>query len=437
MNRLFAVPALRQRYIAHIKTILDEAMNTQTTNALLDKYYNQIDSIVAKDPKKATTYAAFKPGVETLKKFVADRKTFILNNAELKAYNPPTISNSAFYVNNEKDRKPESTEEVIVKVTVTSTNGISSVQLYYGTGLTGTFTKTTMFDDATNGDETANDGIFTGKIPAQKGGEWVRYYIESIAANASKSVSYLPVGAEHSIFVYQVKNKASLLGEVVINEIMASNSKTAQDENGKNEDWIEFYNRSNQPVDISDYVLTDNTANLNKWFFAKGTIIPANGFYIVWADEDSKDKPNHCNFKLSSAGETLWLLNKTGQLQDSITFGVQITDQSLSRLPNGTGNFTIKAPTFNVSNEKTVNVGIEDEAISPVAMKLIPNPARDFVQILFEGESQQAVFVYNSYGQLMQKIDFQQDIRLETSQYSAGIYVVKCGKWMKKLVVTK
>lgn len=435
MNRLFAVKSLRQRYIAHMKTIMDEQFDANKSAALLNKYYNQIDSIVFKDPKKATTYAQFKPGVETLKKFVNDRRNSILNNAEFKAYAPPSIASADFYTNNEKDKNPTATEEVVIKAKVTAASGVNEVKLYFGTGLFGNFTTNAMLDNGTNGDETAKDGIFTSKIPAQKAGDWVRYYVSATAANAANSVSYLPVGAEHSIFVYQVQSKANLLGDVVINEVLASNNKTVKDENDQSEDYIELYNRSNKSVDISNYVLTDNPANLTKWKFAAGTVLAANSYFIVWADEDSKDKTNHCNFKLSASGETLWLLNDKGILQDSVTFGVQITDKSLSRIPNGTGNFVIKDPTFNISNE--LKVSNQDPIISPSAMRLVPNPANDFVQIILEGDSQQPILIFNSFGAMVENITFQNNIRVETTQYSSGIYFVKCGKWLQKLVITK
>ena len=56
---------------------------------------------------------------------------------------------------------------------------------------------------------------------------------------------------------------------VVINEILAHSS-------GLDGDWIEIYNRSNSPVDIGGWFLSDSGSNLEKYRIADGTTIGAN-----------------------------------------------------------------------------------------------------------------------------------------------------------------
>lgn len=438
MNRLFAVPALRQRYIAHLYTILQEAFDDTKVAALLETYRSRIDTIVQKDPKKTTTYAQFQTGVPVLRKFMSDRKASILSNAEFKAYAPPTINNADAYVYNQRDQKPSSNDVVTIKsnIRANSSSSVQSVYLYYGTGLTGGFTKLAMTDDGMVADEVAGDGVYTAIIPAQTAGSWVRYYVEATSNNTSKSVSYLPVGAEHSVFVYQVQqNSAVQLGDVVINEIMAANTKTVKDEKGDYEDWIELYNRSNQSIDISDYVLTDNPTNLTKWRFAKGTVIPAGGYLTVWADEDSKDNPTHTNFKLSASGELVYLLNGQGVFQDSITFGPQVSDMSLSRVPNGTGNFVIKNPTFGFNNEATS--GSHEAVAGPTDWQMYPNPAQQQVHLVTESTLRTDVLVFNTFGQLLLRTPLQPNLTLDVSQYPAGVYVVQCGMQQKRLVIAR
>lgn len=36
------------------------------------------------------------------------------------------------------------------------------------------------------------------------------------------------------------------------------------------------------------------------------TTIPANGHLLFWADDDIAQGVNHCNFKLSASGETVF-----------------------------------------------------------------------------------------------------------------------------------
>ena len=129
------------------------------------------------------------------------------------------------------------------------------------------------------------------------------------------------------------------VGDVVINEILASNTSGARDENAEYEDWIELYNKSSQAKSLFGLYLSDKRDKPDKWDFPNGTFIPASGFLIVWADEDSSQGPLHANFKLSATGEFVMLSDGATVVHDSISFGAQQADVSFGRYPNGTGGF--------------------------------------------------------------------------------------------------
>lgn len=145
--------------------------------------------------------------------------------------------------------------------------------------------------------------------------------------------------------------------QVVINEFMASNTTTVTDNFGEYDDWVELYNTSNVDVDISAWSITDSLGDLRKFKFKRPTIIPAKGYKIFWADEDSSQGNTiHMNFKLSSLGEMLVLVDSLKNIKDSITFGPQTTDKSMARKPNGTGSFVIGTSTFNANNDGTSSI---------------------------------------------------------------------------------
>lgn len=52
---------------------------------------------------------------------------------------------------------------------------------------------------------------------------------------------------------------------LVINEIITSNSTINTDEDGSYEDWIELYNTSNETVNLLNYGLSDNANQLFIW----------------------------------------------------------------------------------------------------------------------------------------------------------------------------
>lgn len=136
---------------------------------------------------------------------------------------------------------------------------------------------------------------------------------------------------------------------VVINEFMASNT-TIPDPAGQFDDWIELYNNTATPINLGGMYLSDDPTSPMKWQFPSNTILGANSFLIVWADEDSNQAGLHANFALSANGEHIRLSASNGTVIDSITFGPQIANISMARIPNGTGTFVQTLPTFNSLN---------------------------------------------------------------------------------------
>ena len=90
-----------------------------------------------------------------------------------------------------------------------------------------------------------------------------------------------------------------------------------------------MYNNSNIAIDLSDYSLTDNLGQFDKWKFPVGTQIGANGHLLIWAD--GNDVGLHTNFKLSAAGEEIGLYNSQGTLLDSVIYQNMLTDVSFGR----------------------------------------------------------------------------------------------------------
>jgi hypothetical protein len=64
---------------------------------------------------------------------------------------------------------------------------------------------------------------------------------------------------------------------------------------------------------------------MRKWQFPDDTTIPANGYLIVWADEDTTARPGlHASFKLGKSGETVYLTDTdshNNQVLDWVSYG--------------------------------------------------------------------------------------------------------------------
>jgi hypothetical protein len=136
-------------------------------------------------------------------------------------------------------------------------------------------------------------------------------------------------------------------GEVpnlVINEIMASNFATLADPDGKDEfdDWVEIYNVGSTAVDMGGFYFSDSEDPFDDRIPRNApdkTTIQPGGYLIFWADSDTEQGPNHLKFKLSANGEVLSLYYKDGRLIDSHEFGVQSSDISEGRSPDGSDNW--------------------------------------------------------------------------------------------------
>jgi len=137
-----------------------------------------------------------------------------------------------------------------------------------------------------------------------------------------------------------------------INELLASNDTTNTDEAGENDDWLELYNAGDDFGDLGGLFLTDDPDDLTKWMIPDGTVIQPQSFLLFWCDEDQGEL--HTNFKLSSGGEFLALVNIDGvTILDSITFGEQSTDISYGRVFDGSSEWGFLSPTPGSANSSS------------------------------------------------------------------------------------
>jgi len=137
---------------------------------------------------------------------------------------------------------------------------------------------------------------------------------------------------------------------VVINEIMPVNNITVTDQDGEYDDWIELFNTTSSSVNLSGYYLSDSGKKPWKWKFPQGTTVAANGYLIIWADEDTLQNGLHANFKLSAAGESIVFSDPDLNRLEKAEYPAQTFEKSWARFPNGTGDFSWRSPTFNKSN---------------------------------------------------------------------------------------
>lgn len=414
IQKLLSNAFWQKMYIAHMRTINDEFFGNGNYLTEAQTMQTLIDSSVQAENYSLYTYAQFQqsftanygnvPGLSTL---MGTRTTYLDGTTQFQQ-TPPSISNvisnpSSIGVN----------DTIWITGTVTNT---TSVYLGYRDQLSKKFNRVPMYDDGLHHDGAAGDNVYGAYMIATSA--LLQYYLYAENANAGM---FAPERAEYEFYTVQVAVNTASVGEVVINEFLASNQNDAIDEAGQHEDWIELYNRTANPLSLLGLYLTDDYTNPMK-FTLPDVIIQPNSTLIIWADEDPTTTSYvHCNFKLSGAGESLMLSNAAGTVLDSISFGAQAADISMARCPNGTGSFIAASiTTFNAANTCIISV---PEISNEVMTRVFPNPAREAVTIFSNHPQVYSAELFAMNGAFLQRADFDNDkANFDLRTLSSGLY---------------
>ena len=174
--------------------------------------------------------------------------------------------------------------------------------------------------------------------------------------------------------------------KLYISEIMSNNKSTIKDSDNEYSDYIEIYNDYDYEINLKGYYLSDESASSKKWSFPN-IIIKSKEYLIIYAS--NKDKCDlsirecHTNFKLSSSGETVTLLDSNGLIISKVKYPESLSDNSYS-LINNNFKFTIGSPNMeNIdlapeeSSENDITINEVTAATEPEAIELKNNTDRD------------------------------------------------------------
>jgi hypothetical protein len=139
---------------------------------------------------------------------------------------------------------------------------------------------------------------------------------------------------------------------LLINEVLASNSRVSKDPQGHYDDWIELYNTGTTSINTAGMYLTNDWAAPTKWRIPADrpafTTIQPRGYLLIWADGDTGSTGLHAGFRLSADGDRLALYGTDGRtLIDSVEFGAQTPNVSYGRDPtagNEWRSFAVPTP---------------------------------------------------------------------------------------------
>ncbi|PLX00694.1 MAG: hypothetical protein C0594_15405, partial [Marinilabiliales bacterium] len=430
LNLIYDNPRYRKMYVAHCRTMLDENFVSGWYSTKADSLQDFIADEVQTDPNAFYTYSEFTTNLTTTHTTTGfppqmtvgvtelmEARINYLNGLTDFQYTQPEISNIEV---------PDTVHPFdTIAISCSIQNG-NYAYIGYRHSKDDWFTKVEMFDDGLHEDGVAGDGIWGASIILDE--NKTHYYIYS---ENSEAGIFSPLRAEHEYYSIVAENEAAIDGDLVINEIMASNSSVAMDEAGEFDDWVELYNNSQEEISLLGYYLTDDDNDLTKWAFPD-TSIQAESYLIIWTDNDPEQQGLHAGFKLSASGEQLLLVNSSYKMVDTLDYSTQTTNLGYARVPNGTGPFVIQQPTFSSSNDLQAI-----EEFQATEMLIYPNPANDLVTI----STDLSGFKYQLFsitGQcVLEGICDQSKLKINVRELETGLYILRAGDSVNKLMISR
>lgn len=140
---------------------------------------------------------------------------------------------------------------------------------------------------------------------------------------------------------------------VVINELMASNAGSVMSPATNFDSWVEFYNPSDQNVNLAGMYLCDDADHSWQMPSNIGTI-PSKGYKVVWMGS-SDIKSNQAPFKLDCDGGTIILKDKNGTVVDNLQYPSAMSRTAYARTTDGGNEWGwTSTPTPEASNATSV-----------------------------------------------------------------------------------
>ncbi len=145
-------------------------------------------------------------------------------------------------------------------------------------------------------------------------------------------------------------------GELVLSEAMNANYSYLKQPGDLYYDWVEVHNNTPRPISLNGYSLSNNANNPAKWSFPDITLEGNEYLAVLCSGRNITDaqKKNslETNFKLSGAGDSVFLFGPDAQLLDKLPIPKGRKDISVGR--TGTTFLYYDAPTPNEANSSGV-----------------------------------------------------------------------------------
>ena len=410
----------KKMYLAHLRTIVQEVVESQAYLSMANEMRTTIDAHVQADPNKFYSYTQFQnslttniagggppgssiPGIQLL---MSDRLNYLSTNSNYLLAPPLFVSHSV------SNSSPNFGEEV--SFSFECSNELE-VFIGYRTDTRLKFTKVQMFDDGNHNDGSAGDNVYGITLPIDGVAFEYYYYTENNDAGL-----FYPARAEHEFLHLEVQIVPCANGQVVVNEILASNQNFNFDSNGEDDDWMELYNTSNVALDLSGLCLSDDIANLQKYTIPPNTYLGPNNRILIWCDKDTLQHGLHTNFKLSSSADQV-IFSDGLNIYDQVAWNNVSSNIAWARCPDGSSSFAFSTPT----PEEPNNCFASTETLSLENITVYPNPSKGLVYFHFDAQNTIQFEVLDCRGGLICQNSFLAAGMIDLKNLESGLYYMK------------
>lgn len=382
VDRILANNELRNLYSHFIQFYSENNFELDLWKERLDSLYNKIESYALQDSFRTFDWGfdisdftnsyyndyenqhvkrGIRDYVDVRNQSISEQLTFVESD--------PVVYDYAIYPAN-----PIAGDSIKIVTSAFSANGLTAVKFNYLVNEQNYTILDFSYNPVPGTKKVEENDRWEITIPPVAAGSRITFTIQAVDENSSR---YFP---QFTSLVINIPGAGS--EDLILNEFLAQNTAVNTDENNQYEDWIELYNSGDETLDLSGYYLSDNRDNLTKWQFPETSpLLEANGFLLIWCDEDQNQGILHTNFKLSAAGEFIALVAPDGvTVIDSFTFGAQTENLSSARIPDGSENWVLQTPTPGGANSVTA-LKEEINIAKNFQLRVFPNPFNSTVQI--------------------------------------------------------
>lgn len=342
LSNVLDAPELRQRYMAHYRTILQD-MSWDTFGPEFLAMRDLIDQHVQDDPKRLYSYTAFVNNFTStvnigggfgggniigLQQFFDQRSALLMSNNELTASGPiimePVVS----------DEAPDPSDAVYIAAQVESSGSpVQKVELFYRADATMTYQRAQMLDDGLSGDGSAGDGVYGVLVPVSaSSGQRVDYYVMATSGNTYGSLSFMPELSERAPASYSYTFGSA--GGMRITEWAYS---------ADSGEFVEFTNMSGAPVDMNGYSFDDDNAIAGSFDLSSfGTVAPGESVVLTESESEAFRAAWGLDAQVKIIGELgvvtgsnlgrndqINLFDSSGNLVDRLSYGDENFDGSI------------------------------------------------------------------------------------------------------------